>query len=172
MSIAPHFGPNRLDVQPDREPIFPVDRPFRLLVTGSRHWPIDQAHFIEATLNRVALRHLGPHPGTRPKLIVVHGAHVNGVDEIADHWSRNAARIKYGWGDGRIEPEPHPADWNAHGSAAGPIRNTEMVQAGADLCLAFPDARSRGTIDCMKKAIAAGIPTVAYSYEYALTEVF
>ena len=47
-------------------------------------------------------------------------------------------------------------DW-----AGGPARNREMVKAGADLCLAFHRslATSKGTKDCARQALAAGIPT-------------
>ena len=33
--------------------------------------------------------------------------------------------------------EPHPADWNEHGKRAGYLRNIEMAEAGADLCIVF-----------------------------------
>lgn len=59
-------------------------------------------------------------------------------------------------------PIKFPADWNNFGSSAGPIRNTAMVKSGADICLAFPDKESKGTWDCLRKAVAAGIPTRIY----------
>ena len=37
-----------------------------------------------------------------------------------------------------------PADWDTHGKAAGPIRNTQMAEY-ADALIAFWDGRSRGT---------------------------
>lgn len=46
-----------------------------------------------------------------------------------------------------------PADWEAHGRAAGPIRNEQMAQY-ADGVIAFWDGRSRGTknmIDTARK---------------------
>jgi hypothetical protein len=44
-----------------------------------------------------------------------------------------------------------PADWNAHGRAAGPIRNAEMA-AYADALVAVWDGKSRGTKDMIQKA--------------------
>lgn len=38
------------------------------------------------------------------------------------------------------------------------IRNQEMADRGADLCLAFPGPESVGTWDMIRKARAAGIP--------------
>lgn len=51
--------------------------------------------------------------------------------------------------------ETHPADWGKYGNAAGPIRNQEMVDLGADMCIAFPGGR--GTEDCLRKAEQKGI---------------
>ena len=42
------------------------------------------------------------------------------------------------------EIERHPALWDKHGKAAGPIRNLEMAE-NADALIAFWDGKSRGT---------------------------
>ncbi len=49
------------------------------------------------------------------------------------------------------------------GLAGGPLRNQEMVDFGADLCLAFPIRGSVGTYDCVRKAQANDIPTFILS---------
>lgn len=54
--------------------------------------------------------------------------------------------------------EPHPAKWDEFGKAAGFIRNGEMADAGASLCLAFWDGLSNGTADMMRRSEKAGIP--------------
>ena len=53
----------------------------------------------------------------------------------------------------------HVADWKGLGNIAGPMRNREMVEAGADLCIALHRTieTSKGTKDCMRQALAAGI---------------
>jgi ABC-type sugar transport system substrate-binding protein len=110
----------------------------RILVTGSRHWTDAQA--VDHVLHRLWL--------AAPDAVLVSGACPTGADRIAEEaWES--------WG-GTVER--HPADWDRYGKPAGPRRNQEMVDLGADICLAFPLPDSRGTVDCMAKAAAAGIP--------------
>lgn len=117
----------------------------RLLITGTRKgWD----HQILTDALTDALLRLGTGDGT----VLVHGA-APGVD-------RQAAYIWKGWG---LEDEPHPAQWEAHGKAAGPIRNQEMVDLGADLCLAFIHPDSVGTVHCARIAEAAGIPVERFT---------
>lgn len=114
----------------------------RLLITGTRYgWDED---LLSAGL-LVAYRVLEPEPSTEPVLLV-HGS-ADGVDS-------QAAQI---WQDLGMPTEGHPAEWDRYGKAAGPMRNAVMVNLGADLCAAFPDEKSRGTWDCVRKARAAGI---------------
>ncbi|MBF6326499.1 DUF2493 domain-containing protein [Nocardia cyriacigeorgica] len=112
----------------------------RLLVTGSRDW-VDRQTIRDALAQ--AWRDLQPGP-----IVLVHGA-ARGADSIA-------ADI---WTSGGLPVEAHPADWDTHGRKAGVLRNQVMVDAGADLCLAFPFplGRSIGTWDCIRRAKAAGI---------------
>ena len=48
--------------------------------------------------------------------------------------------------------ERHPADWDTHGRAAGPIRNHEMARE-ADYVICFWDGISRGTKTMIDYAI-------------------
>lgn len=84
--------------------------------------------------------------------IIVHGA-CRGVDQQAHVIAKTLG----------LGLEKHPARWDKHGNSAGAIRNQEMIDAGADLVLAYPDDRSRGTIDLIKRARAAQIPLEVYS---------
>jgi len=113
----------------------------RLLVTGSRDWSN------EATIY-AALDSFAEHG--RPTL--VHGA-CRGADTIAaDYWTSLG-----------LTTEPHPANWTRYGRRrAGVIRNQQMVQLGADWCLAFILNESAGASNCVKLCKAAGIPTTIY----------
>lgn len=88
---------------------------------------------------------------TRTVLLALYGADtlVHGDARGAD---RTAAAIGESLG---FNVERWPADWNAHGKAAGPIRNQQMLDAGADLVVAFPGGQ--GTADMVRRARAAGV---------------
>lgn len=116
----------------------------RILVTGSRDWT-DEGGILIAIIE--ALHTLG-HVRDE-EVVIVHGA-ARGADTLA-----GIETVQCGF---RVEA--HPADWRAHGKAAGPIRNAEMVRLGAHVCLAFPQRGSVGTWDCVRRAEAAGIPVV------------
>lgn len=116
----------------------------RILVTGSRDWT-DVAEI------RRALE-----AEWEPGAVLVHGA-CRGADVMAaDLWLDL---------HGPHTQEPHPADWNRYGRRAGFVRNAEMVEAGADVCLAFIRAESRGATMCADLAERAGIPTLRFTEE-------
>jgi len=78
---------------------------------------------------------------------VIHGC-AKGADDMAATW----ASIEVGITELRF-----PANWKAHGRAAGPLRNQRMLDEGKpDLVLAFPGGR--GTADMVRRAEAAGVP--------------
>lgn len=129
----------------------------RILVTGSRDWADHLAvheALVEALYQRVPA-------------VIVHGACPSGADAIASWWVRQYKHLG-------VTEEPHAADWRKHGYAAGFRRNEDMVQLGADVCLAFispcskPGCRTPGphgshgashTADLAEKA---GIPVFRY----------
>lgn len=114
----------------------------RVIVTGSRTWTDRDA--VWDRLDKL------PSPVT-----IVHGACATGADSWAHDWVRTRKLVFFGY----VTEETHPADWAEHERRAGPIRNSKMAAAGADLCIAFRSAgKSNGTDDMIAKARAAGIP--------------
>jgi hypothetical protein len=115
----------------------------RVIVTGCRHWEPEQ--LAERVIKGLVARH------GAARLVIVHGACPTGIDAL---FARVAA-------EHLVAVHPFPADWRTHGKKAGPIRNQAMVDAGAALCLAFHRdlPNSKGTGDCVRRALAAGIPT-------------
>lgn len=114
---------------------------FTVIVTGSRDKNDENSVFDE--LWDLWHDNAGP-------FFVRHGDCPTGADRFASIWC--------GFGQADVYEIKHSADWEKHGRAAGPIRNREMAQAGADLCLAFPLGESRGTWNCVNECKKAGIP--------------
>lgn len=117
----------------------------RILVTGSRDWPDREA--VSQVLNETAEQY--------GRITVVHGACPSGADLYACQWVTAMRVIRSGHTE-----EKHPADWERLGKHAGPIRNQQMVNAGAALCIAFPYGKSPGTRDCMHRAKLSGIRVI------------
>lgn len=78
-----------------------------------------------------------------PITLLVHGA-AKGADTLADAWAKSRG-IKV------RSFEVTKEDWDLHGRAAGPIRNTVMLkESKPDLVVAFPGGR--GTAHMVKIA--------------------
>jgi hypothetical protein len=136
----------------------------RVIVTGNRHWYAPD--LAEKVVNRLVRRY-------GRGLVIVHGG-ATGIDQ-----SFAEACTKLG-----IEQELHPARWDdldapgavirhkngrPYNARAAHARNAAMVAAGAGMCLAFHHflAGSRTTNDCVRRALAAGIPTYLIDSEEA-----
>lgn len=140
----------------------PVDT-MRILVTGWRKWGCldalrdeESARFRailpDAEARRLVLEGLVTSSGQVSGRTLIHGD-ANGLDRLA---AAVASELGY-------VVETHPALWWTDGRfdrGAGPKRNQRMVDAGADLCLAFPGPESVGTWDCARRARKAGILVV------------
>lgn len=126
----------------------------RVLVTGSRDWP-DQAALWSA------LDEVYENRTSREGIfMVVHGG-ANGADKMAMAWVRGKRRD----GELNIYHEMHQPNWNQGGKfvpSAGHQRNQRMVDAGADLVLAFWRNNSSGTAGCIRAAQQAGLPVTIY----------
>lgn len=109
----------------------------KLIICGSRDIVPDYAtvtELIDAATN-----------GVVPKLIISGGC--RGVDAVGEEWAH----------DHDVPLRVYQAQWDAHGKKAGPLRNAAMVaEADAVVAICYPD--SRGTMDCVRRAQAKGIP--------------
>lgn len=120
-------------------------RAIRILITGSRTWNnID-------TIERVLKAYAVP----KQRVVMVSGHCPKGADWICEQWAH-----ELGWA-----VEKHPANWTKYGKAAGFIRNDEMTLKGADVCLAFIRANSKGATHCVRMAKARGIPVRIWRME-------
>ena len=116
----------------------------RVLFSGSRHFDDDQAviKLLEKLISRVE---------ATSQITVVHGG-AAGLDSMVGVLACHVG----------MTVEVYYADWQRHGKAAGVIRNQEMVDLGANMLVAYPLPGGRGTQDCIRRAIKAGIPTMVY----------
>lgn len=125
---------------------FSPDRPaWRVIVTGSRSYTDKTLVWMKLGDELRHAEFLGV-----PLVIVEGQCPHGGADKFAEDYVRVAEGCD-------VYHDPFPANWKVLGKRAGPCRNQQMVDAGADVCLAFPTAESRGTWDCVRRAEEAGI---------------
>lgn len=108
----------------------------RILVCGGRDYA-DQAMLFSA---------LDMEAEAGPINAIIQGDCPTGADKLARMWaiSRNEHLDRF------------PADWQAHGKAAGPIRNQQMIDVGKPTKV-FAFKGGRGTADMIRRARGAGI---------------
>ena len=66
--------------------------------------------------------------------VVIISGHASGADALGERYAQERG----------FQLETYPADWKAHGRAAGLIRNAKMASV-AHALIAFWDGKSRGT---------------------------
>lgn len=111
----------------------------RVLVFGSRDW---LSYDIIRRDMWFLREKIGPY-------VTVHGACPSGADVFADMFAKH-----HGW-----EVEPHPADWNAYGRRAGPIRNKAMADTYPDYAMGYILGASNGSMNMREHLVMNHIPT-------------
>ena len=86
--------------------------------------------------------------------VVIVSGHATGADSLGERYAS----------ENGLSVELHPADWQRHGRAAGPIRNEEMASV-ADALIAFWDGQSRGTKNMIDTANAKGLKVAIVRYK-------
>lgn len=89
----------------------------------------------------------------KPEDIVIVSGHASGADALGERYAQERG----------FQLETYPADWKAHGRAAGPIRNVQMA-AVADALIAFWDGKSRGTKNMIDTATKRGLKVAVVRY--------
>jgi len=120
----------------------------KVLICGGRDL---NRHECNNWLDRNLYDYLADATGSYSSLTVSHiiqgGA--RGADEGAKDWAKSEG----------ITCIEFPADWKAHGKAAGPIRNRKMLDQGKpDFVIALPGGR--GTKNMVDQAISRGIAVI------------
>jgi hypothetical protein len=132
----------------------------RILITGSRDFK-DYATVARGIT--VAIDELRDLLKIDNEIVVIHGA-ARGADSLAEEFVNKSEQF-FKARDIVIRSERHHADWKKHGRAAGPLRNQEMVDSGANICVAFfqEGAGNRGTTHCSLAAAEAGIRVLTFN---------
>lgn len=137
----------------------------RVIVSGSRSW--DRPEPLWTVLDIIAeeAAKVGD-----DEMVVVHGAAfprrrnpdgrfpLESADYLADLWCRRGGHPL------PVRADRWPADWTANKKTAGLARNRQMVDAGADVVLAFHRDNSPGTRHCIGVAERAGLPVQVFQY--------
>ncbi len=118
-----------------------TDKVGRIIIAGGRDF--DNFRKLESE-TRLWLMELG---FTDFKQIEVVSGNARGADMLGERFAHLH----------RCNLRLFPADWKAHGRAAGPIRNREMADY-ATHCICFWDGESRGTKNMIDAAEAKGLP--------------
>ena len=118
---------------------------YRILITGSRDW--DDEGKIKFALAEAAKASAG-----YDDIVIVSGACPTGADLLCE-----IEAFRLGW-----QVERHPANWKLYAKRAGFIRNKNMVQMGANVCIAFIKNASKGASHTAGLAQEAGIATTIY----------
>ncbi|MBO5996325.1 MAG: DUF2493 domain-containing protein, partial [Acetobacter sp.] len=103
-------------------------------------------------INRLILSVMFQNKMKTNNVIIVSG-HAPGADTLGEKFAA----------DHNLQCELHPADWNRHGRAAGPIRNEKMAEV-SDALIAFWDGKSRGTRSMIEIARRKGLQVAVVKY--------
>lgn len=85
--------------------------------------------------------------------VVIISGHASGADALGERYAQERG----------FQLETFPADWKAHGRAAGPIRNARMASA-VNALIAFWDGKSRGTKNMIETAKNHNLKVVVVRY--------
>lgn len=114
----------------------------KILICGSRDLPVTEKDIRSSIHGAVMFPYSLD--------LIICGDCPTGADKAALIFARNNF----------IDVSCHVAGWEKHGKAAGPIRNQAMIDMEPDVVIAFWDGQSRGTLDTIRRAAAAGIRVV------------
>lgn len=116
----------------------------RVLVCGGREY--DDWRMLASSLGSIYKEN-----GRLPLTIIEGGA--KGADFLARVWAK--------WHG--MSFEEYPADWKAHGKAAGGLRNQQMLDEGKpDIVIAFPGGT--GTADMTARARKANVRVIEVKF--------
>ena len=130
----------------------------RVITSGWRRWHESAANVSRLRIFMDVLLDLAQ-MSNEEEVQLIHGG-APGADALVQQWWTDTNKSYNHLAIMLPEPLVFPADWEQYRQAAGPIRNLQMVTAGADLAVVFVHPESKGTVDLRDKAQRAGIFTL------------
>ena len=118
---------------------------YKAIIAGGRHF--DDYNLVKERCDFFLSEKMKCH-----QVIIISG-HASGADSLGERYASEHG----------LKTELHPADWKAHGKAAGSIRNKEMAEV-ADALIAFWDGASRRTKNMIDTAKSKGLKVVVIIY--------
>jgi hypothetical protein len=125
----------------------------RILCVGSQNW--DHPESIRYCLDVF----LGEARAIYEWLVVMHGCEPTGADQIVEEWCLESIRSRR-----PVRVERWPPKYSLFARRAEYLRDDDMVQAGADLCLAFIRDHSKRATRCAEAAERYEIPVRVIDY--------
>ena len=133
----------------------PRSRGSRIIICGGRHF--DDYETLEKVVDKV----ISELKLTSQEIEIVSG-NCQGTDLLGELYAEKH----------ELKCTVFPAKWKKFGKAAGPIRNSEMIDYISDsenpIVIAFVSPNSKGTMDTVNKAVKAGF--TVYKIEYVMEE--
>ena len=123
----------------------------RIIICGGRHFKDYNA--LESLVDSVLVE-----KGLSNNEVEIVSGHCEGADMLGELYAKNH----------RIICKVFPAEWTKYGRAAGPIRNSHMIEYASEsaipIVVAFVSPRTKGTTDTVNKAIKRGFSIFRYDY--------
>lgn len=123
----------------------------RIIICGGRHFNDYEA--LESLVNSALTE-----KGLDSNEVEIVSGHCEGADMLGELYAE-----KHG-----IVCKAFPAEWEKYGRAAGPIRNSQMIEYASEsaipIVVAFVSPRTKGTTDTVNKAIKRGFSIFRYDY--------
>jgi iron-sulfur cluster assembly protein len=82
----------------------------------------------------------------------VQGEVISGVDLFGEKWAE----------EHNVPVKQYPAEWSKYGYSAGPMRNKQMAESGAEALIAIWDGKSAGTKNMIAEAKKAELEVYVY----------
>lgn len=123
----------------------------RIIVCGGRHF--DDYPRLTAEINGVVQS-----LGLQMNEMEIISGHCAGTDQLGERYAE----------EHEVDCKVFPAEWKKYGRAAGPIRNSQMIDYAAEsvmpVVVAFVSPKSKGTMDTVNKARKKGFKVFIIPY--------